>query len=83
MQGYEEPEPDDYGLIAPEDFLPANPFPLDAQRLGFDRFSGDNGALIAVAASLDPAKLSHRIMAWLLLVAVLAPVLLTFVQLIA
>lgn len=66
---------DDYELIAPEDFLPANPFPLDAQRMGFDRFTGDNGALIAVAASLDPSKLSHRIVAWLLLVAVCCPVL--------
>lgn len=61
-------------LIRPEDFLPPNPFPVDAQRMGIDRFTGDNGALIAVAASLDPAKLSHRVVAWLLLVVVTTPV---------
>jgi hypothetical protein len=61
-------------LIRPEDFLPPNPFPVDAQRLGFDRFTGDNGALLAVAASLDSAKVSHRIVAWLLLLVVGMPV---------
>ncbi|HET8562174.1 MAG TPA: hypothetical protein VFL69_16770 [Marmoricola sp.] len=61
-------------LIRPEDFLPPNPFPVDAQRMGIDRFTGDNGALIAVAASLDPGKLSHRIVAWLLLLVVTTPV---------
>lgn len=69
-------------LIRPEDFLPPNPFPVDAQRLGIDRFTGDNGALIAVAASLDPAKLSHRIVAWLLLLVVGLPVLLQLWQIV-
>ncbi|HEY6932800.1 MAG TPA: hypothetical protein VI452_05330 [Marmoricola sp.] len=61
-------------LIEPEDFLPPNPFPVDAQRLGIDRWTGDNGALIALAASLDRAKPSHRVVAWLLLLVVLTPV---------
>lgn len=67
-------------LIEPEDFLPPNPFPLDAQRMGFDRWTGDNGALIAVAAALDPTKRSHRVVAWLLLLVVGLPVLLELWQ---
>jgi hypothetical protein len=74
MQEVEDPdwEPGDVELIGPEDFLPANPFPLDAQRMGIDRWSDDAG-MIAIAASLDPAKLSHKIVAWLMLLAVLVP----------
>jgi hypothetical protein len=71
MQDHEEPEgPDDaVELIEPEDFLPRNPFPPDAQRLGIDRWS-DNAGMIAVASSLNSRKLSHRIVAWVMLVAV-------------
>jgi hypothetical protein len=74
MQEVEEPdwEPGDMELIRPEDFLPANPFPQDAQRMGIDRWSDDAG-MIAIAASLNPAKLSHKIFAWLMLLAVLVP----------
>jgi hypothetical protein len=74
MQEVEEPdwEPGDVELIRPEDFLPANPFPLDAQRMGIDRWSDDAG-MIAIAASLNPAKLSHKIVAWLMLLAILVP----------
>ena len=68
--------PGDWELISPEDFLPPNPFPLDAQRMGVDRWS-DDAAMIALAASLDPAKLSHRIVAWVMLVAILSPLVLT------
>jgi hypothetical protein len=83
MQGHDDPgdprDPDDAGesveLIAPEDFLPANPFPLDAQRMGIDRWS-DNAGMIAVAASLDPAKRWHRMVAWVMLVGVTLPLLL-------
>jgi hypothetical protein len=74
MQEVEEPdwEPGDMELIRPEDFLAANPFPADAQRMGIDRWSDDAG-MIAIAASLNPAKLSHKIFAWLMLLAVLVP----------
>ncbi len=69
--------PDESGveLIRPEDFLAENPFPPDARRLGFDRWS-DEGALIALAASLDPAKTSHKVFAWLMLLAITTPVVL-------
>ena len=72
MQAYDEPEyPDEHGveLIEPEDFLPGNPFPHDAQRMGIDRWSDDAG-MIAIASSLDSRKLSHKIVAWVMLVAV-------------
>jgi hypothetical protein len=82
MQGYDEPgDPGDGAdqgveLLEPEDFLPPNPFPLDAQRMGIDRWS-DNAGMIAVASSLDPAKRWHRAVAWLMLVAVVSWTLLT------
>ena len=72
MQEHDEPEhPEDAGveLVEPEDFLPGNPFPGDAQRMGIDRWSDDAG-MIAIASSLDPAKLSHKIVAWVMLLAV-------------
>jgi len=80
MQGTEDPgQPEDHDdprdadveLIAPEDFLPRNPFPADAQRMGIDRWSDDAG-MIAIAASLNPAKLSHKIFAWLMLLGVMS-----------
>ncbi|HET7356107.1 MAG TPA: hypothetical protein VFJ09_05460 [Nocardioidaceae bacterium] len=71
----EQPE-----LITPEDFLPPNPFPLDAQRMGFDRWTGDGGCMIAFAANLDPAKLSHKVVAWLMLLAVTVPMVTTLWQ---
>jgi hypothetical protein len=74
MREYDEPEqPEDAGveLIEPEDFLARNPFPEDAQRMGIDRWS-DNAGMIAVASSLDSRKLSHRIVAWVMLVAIAA-----------
>ena len=71
----EDPDDSDLELIEPEDFLPRNPFPLDAQRMGIDRWSDDAG-LIAIAASLDPGKVSHKIVAWLMLLAVTVPLLL-------
>jgi hypothetical protein len=73
-------EPDDLGLelIQPEDFLPPNPIPADAQRLGLDRWSG---AEIAFAASLDGSKRSHRAVAIALLVVFLMPVFITLLSL--
>ncbi len=82
MQAHDDPEdaagdgdgdPGDTGdtgameLIRPEDFLARNPFPVDAQRMGIDRWSDDAG-MIAIASSLDSRKRSHRIVAWVMLV---------------
>ena len=71
MEEYREPE-----LIEPDDFLAANPFPADARQLGFDRWS-DEGALIAVAASLDPTNRFHKAVAWVWLLALASPLLMT------
>lgn len=67
----EESPPD---LIRPEDFLPREPFPDDARRLGLDRYSGGDAAWIALAANLDGTKSAHRLIALVLLVMFLIPV---------
>ena len=71
MPGVEDPDETPLELIQPEDFLARNPFPLDAQRMGIDRWSDDAG-MIAIASSLDSRKLSHKIVAWVMLIAVTA-----------
>ncbi len=68
----DEPE-----LITPEDFLPRNPYPPDAQRLGFDRYTGGDGGILAVAASLDSRKPAHRLIAAVLLALVVGSFVLT------
>jgi hypothetical protein len=68
MPEHDDPDEADLELIQPEDFLARNPFPLDAQRMGIDRWSDDAG-MIAIAASLDSRKLSHKIVAWVMLIA--------------
>lgn len=84
MREYDEgpddlmPDPFDEGpveLIRPEDFLGHNGIPRDAKRMGFDR-NTEEGALIALAGSLNPGKRSHRIVAWILLVTFAVPLML-------
>lgn len=72
MREYDEPDDE---LITPEMLVGYNGIPADARRMGFDR-NTEEGALIAMAASLDPRKLSHRLVAWILLVAFAAPLML-------
>ncbi len=67
-------------LITPEDLLGPNGIPLDARLLGFDR-NTEEGALIALAGSLNPSKLSHKVVAWVLLVAFAVPMLLGLTRL--
>ena len=75
QQGDEAEGPEhDHELIRPEDFLARDRTPEDARRMGIDRWSDDVG-LLRIASSLDPAKLSHRIAAWLMLAAVVVPLL--------
>ena len=71
MQDADDADDADLELLRPEDFLARNPFPLDAQRMGIDRWSDDAG-MIAIASSLDSRKLSHKIVAWVMLIAVLS-----------
>lgn len=67
-------------LITPEDFLGTDGIPVDARLMGFDR-NTEEGALIALAGSLDPAKRSHKVVAWVLLVAFAIPLALGMVRL--
>ncbi|CAN5498159.1 MAG: hypothetical protein H0V23_14115 [Nocardioidaceae bacterium] len=46
--------------------------PPDARRMGFDR-NTEQGALLALTGSLDPAKPGHKVVAWLLLLSVAVP----------
>lgn len=54
--------------------------PTDARRMGLSPLVPD-GAILEFAGSLDSAKTSHRLVAWVLLAAFLLPVLLTVVRL--
>ena len=62
-----EPEP-----IMPWETYASRPLPDDARQLGLDR-NTEEGALIAMAGSLNPAKLSHRLVAWAILFSLAAP----------
>lgn len=53
--------------------------PADAQLMGLDR-NTEEGALVAMAASLRPVRLSHRVMAWLLLLSFAVPYLVSMLQ---
>jgi hypothetical protein len=50
--------------------------PPDARLMGLDR-NTEEGALVALAGSLQSGKLSHRVVAWLLLLTMVMPLLLT------
>jgi hypothetical protein len=64
-------------LIQPEDFLPRNPFPPEAQRMGFDRYTGGDGGFLAMASALDGRTPAHRLFAGALLVLVIGSFALT------
>jgi hypothetical protein len=53
--------------------------PADAQLMGLDR-NTEEGALVAMSASLRPTRVSHRIMAWLLLLSFAVPYLVATLQ---
>jgi hypothetical protein len=55
------------------------PIPDDARRMGLDR-NTEEGALISMAGSLNPAKPAHRLVAWILLAAFCIPILITLLN---
>jgi hypothetical protein len=57
----------------------SQPIPYDARRMGLDR-NTEEGALISMAGSLNPAKPSHRLVAWILLAAFCLPILITLLH---
>ena len=46
--------------------------PQDAQRLGLDR-NTQEGAMLSFAASLDPRRRAHKVVAWVMLLALVVP----------
>ena len=48
--------------------------PDDARAMGLDR-NTEEGAMVAMAGSLSSAKLSHRVVAWAVLVSLIGPLL--------
>ena len=60
-------------------FVQHSPIPADARRLGLDR-NTEEGAMVAMAGALNPAKWSHRIIAWLLLVTFALPFVLSLLM---
>ncbi|HSE70047.1 MAG TPA: hypothetical protein VLA97_04750 [Nocardioidaceae bacterium] len=71
MQEYDELE-DRPG--AQEHLIGHSGIPADARRLGLDR-NTEEGAMIAMAGSLEPTKPAHRVVAWVLLAAFVLPLL--------
>jgi hypothetical protein len=67
-----EPWEDDEPQILPA----VNGIPAEARKAGLSRHT-EEGALLEFAGSLSATKLSHRLMAWLMLLAFVAPALLT------
>jgi hypothetical protein len=53
--------------------------PEDAVRMGLDR-NTQEGAMIGMAGSLSAAKASHRIVAWLILLSLTVPLLMTLAR---
>ena len=70
-----DPRDDD----APVPWSPDEHIPADARRMGLNA-SVPDGAMLEFAGALDSSKLSHRIVAWVLLAAFLLPVLLTVLR---
>ncbi len=64
----DEPEPAEPALVGSA----VQGIPADARRMGFDR-NTEQGALLALTGSLDPAKPGHKAVAWLLLLSVIGP----------
>jgi len=50
--------------------------PDDARMMGLDR-NTEEGALVAMAGSLDRRKPSHQVVAWIAIIALAAPAVLT------
>jgi hypothetical protein len=79
--GYDRWEPDDDDDERPPLVYVSHDrgMPTDAQRLGLDR-NTEEGALLAMAGSLNPSKPLHRIVAWTLLAAFSLPLVITLMH---
>jgi len=64
----------------PEHLYFSRHLPLDAELMGLDR-NTEEGAMIAMAGSLQPARPFHRLIAWVVVLALTLPLLLTLLGL--
>ncbi|MFC7505374.1 hypothetical protein ACOACQ_15050 [Nocardioides sp. CPCC 206347] len=64
----------------PQPWSPSEHIPADAKRMGLNANVPD-GAMLEFAGALDSTKLSHRVVAWVLLAAFATPVVLTLLSL--
>jgi hypothetical protein len=71
-----EPFDDDPELEPVLHFHHVVALPEDAVRMGLDR-NTQEGAMIGMAGSLNASKPSHRIVAWLILLSLTVPLLIT------
>ncbi|MGH3472164.1 MAG: hypothetical protein ACRDPG_09005 [Nocardioidaceae bacterium] len=78
MEGWPEDEfePEELRPLA-ELGLANRGIPPDARQMGLDR-NTEEGAMVALAGSLNPAKLSHRVVAWAILAGFVLPLVLSF-----
>jgi hypothetical protein len=71
----EDRDADDPGWVAMTQHTHAqHGVPDDARAMGLDR-NTEEGAMVAMAGSLNSAKLSHRVVAWAVLVSLIGPLL--------
>ncbi len=72
-RGYMEPRDDDEEPTGSHEYAySVQGLPDDARMLGLDRHTQE-GALVAMAGSLRGSKLSHRVVAWALLIMFIVP----------
>ncbi len=77
MRSYDDRMDDDEDDLLPARHLHSmQGIPRDAQAMGLDR-NVPEGAWLAFAGSLKASKPSHRLVAWLLLAAIVLPLALT------
>ncbi|HET7326466.1 MAG TPA: hypothetical protein VFJ14_04190 [Nocardioidaceae bacterium] len=67
-------DPDEWELPLTGHTSSLQGIPGDAQLMGLDR-NTEEGALVAMAGSMNRNKRSHRVVAWVAIVALAAPVL--------
>jgi len=74
-----QPRPDE-GEPNPEHLYFSQHLPHDAEQMGLDR-NTEEGAMIAMAGALRPARTFHRLVAWIVVLALTLPLLFTLLGL--
>ena len=72
------PDDDDDPFVPSHHFF-AQHLPRDAELMGLDR-NTQEGAMIAMAGSLSSAKLTHRVVAWVIVASLTLPLVFTMLS---